>query len=137
MKTNLLTRRSLISRLTAVTVLISAFCFIAGTKTYAADQAVIVDKTHTGPYKALADLAMIDLRKGDIPGAIAHARILEAVWDRGETEMEKNQTDKWKKIDDSLDAFIKPIIAGQKKAPDLAAVEEAYKTFRENLKIAD
>jgi len=40
-------------------------------------------------------------------------------------------------IDEAMDAFIKPVILYDQKAPDPASVRNAYSTYLEKLKAAD
>ena len=102
-----------------------------------------VDNTRMGAYRALAQQSFQAFQKGDNGTAAELARILERTWDQGEWHNSsdgsycKANRAVCQPIDESMDAFIKPIIGFAKKAPDAAAVEAAYKDFLEKLKQAD
>lgn len=101
-----------------------------------------VENVRTGPYRALAQLSFQAFQKGDLAMAAELARILERTWDAAEGkggEQSLIKTDKalFENLDRAMDVFIKPILAYATKTPDPAAVEAAYKDFKEGLKRAD
>jgi hypothetical protein len=96
-----------------------------------------VDNTKMGAYRALAQLSFQAFQKGDNATAAELARILERTWDKGEADLSKSNSDVWKQIDGAMDGFIKPVLHYAAKAPEPAAVEAAYNTYLEKLKLAD
>src|ERR1700730_14594389 len=96
-----------------------------------------VDNTKMGAYRALAQLSFQASQKGDNTTAAELARILERTWDQGEVHLSKSDPDVWKQIDGAMDEFIKPVLHYAAKAPDPTAVQAAYNTYLEKLKLAD
>jgi hypothetical protein len=96
-----------------------------------------VDNTKMGAYRALAQLSFQASQKGDNTTAAELARILERTWDKGEVDLSKSDPDVWKQIDGAMDEFIKPVLHYAAKAPDPTAVQAAYNTYLEKLKLAD
>lgn len=129
-------QRSRFVRVCSVLLLAVALTALGPTQSKAAEprQSVAVERTHAGPYKALAQLAYDAFKNGDLPDASIHARLLEIVWDHGEKDFEKKSPDGFQKIDNSMDAFIKPIIGYAQKTPNSGAVNAAYTAYLESLK---
>ena len=96
-----------------------------------------VDNTKMGAYRALAQLSFQAFQKGDDATAAELARILERTWDKGEGDLSKSNPEVCKQIDGSMDGFIQPVLHYTAKAPDPAAVQAAYNTHLEKLKLAD
>jgi hypothetical protein len=96
-----------------------------------------VDRTHMGVYRALADLIMENLKRGDMVSAAKLARILEISWDRGEEDLHTKSPQVWGGIDTAMDDFVLPIIGYQKAAPDPAKVDAARQAFGAKLKDAE
>jgi hypothetical protein len=106
---------------------------------YAARAAVVnPDQGKMGVYRSLAELTFDAYEDKKDSEAAALARILEKVWDRGETDLRKSSPDTWSKIDRSMDAFIKPLIATQ---VGIGAAEpkvmKAYQQYLDALATAD
>jgi hypothetical protein len=90
-----------------------------------------VQENTDNPYKKLADDAYKAFTAGDRATAAKKARELEKAWDTtGKSELSSNP-DLWEKIDQAMDAFIKPVI--KEKSPDAAKVKAAYDEFISNL----
>ncbi len=102
-------------------------------------QAVGVDDTKMGAYRALAQLSFQAFKRGDGATAAELARILERTWDAaeggsGDGSLIKTKKDLFVEIDKAMDVFIKPVMQYATKAPDPAAVQAAYDDFLKKLK---
>jgi hypothetical protein len=104
-------------------------------------QRVTVDNAKTGAYRALAQLIFQSFKKGDLDTAATLGRILDRTWDQieenGERGLNKSNPKLFEEIDQAMDAFIKPVIHSDQKAPDPRAVETAYNAYLDKLKAAD
>ncbi len=106
-----------------------------------AHQTAGVDDTKMGPYRALAQLALAAIQKGDGATAAKLARILERNWDKaedygGDTALSKTNHALFEGIDKAMDTFINPLLKNA-PSPDLNAIKAAYNTYLEKLKLAD
>ena len=104
-------------------------------------ESVLVTNTKTGVYRALAQLIFQSYKKGDLETAATLGRILDRTWDQieenGAQGLNKTNPKLFEDIDASMDAFIKPVIHFDKKAPDPTAVESTYNAYIDKLKAAD
>ena len=102
---------------------------------------ISLDRTKTGVYRALAQLIFQSFQKNDMDTAATLGHILDQVWDRteetGEHGLNKTNPKLFKDIDEAMDAFIEPVIHYDQKAPDPAAVQAAFNTYLDKLKVAD
>lgn len=132
-------RSSILSRACATFLLLVGLLAATVQDARATDAAetINVEKTHMGPYKALADFAFRDAIKGDYKNAIAHAVVLEVVWDRAETDFEQKNPTIFGQIDEAMDQFIQPILKSTRKAPDTAALTKVYEVYLEKLKLGN
>jgi hypothetical protein len=137
-------RFHLITKFVLIIVLSSAFVgnlrVLAQSK--GPSQTAGVDNTRMGAYRALAELCFQAFQKGDTAAAAKLARILERTWDKGEegggkTSLTVTNAELFEQIDSAMDAFIKPLIAYEKSAPDPVKVAAAYSAFLEKLQLAD
>lgn len=95
---------------------------------------IIVDTSHTGIYKALARLTLDDFNRGDNFAAASHARELEMIWDRAETDLSTNAHDLFKEIDGAMDEFVTPMMDWSfLYPPDPKAVRSAYEDYIKEL----
>lgn len=116
-------------RFLTLVILSAAVRWLSAAPVAAADPAPVLENSYVGIYKALAALTYDDFKKGDNFAAASHARDLETFWDR-ETQMKSKNHPFWHEVDDSMDAFIGPIIDWSfLYPPDPAAVAAAYKDF--------
>ncbi len=98
-----------------------------------------VDDTKMGPYRALAQLAYEASQKGEGPTAAKLARVLERTWDKaedygGDMALSKTNHALFEQIDKAMDQFISLL---QHASPERNAVQSAYNTYLEKLKLAD
>lgn len=123
-----------------VSAVVLSFAVSFGSQLASAQQ-ITLDNSKTGVYKALAQLVLESFKKGDMQTAAVLGRILDRTWDQieenGEHGLNKTNSKLFEDVDEAMDAFIKPIIHYQQKAPDPASVEAAYRTYVEKLKSAD
>ncbi len=101
-----------------------------------------VDDSKTGPYRALAQLALAASQKGDNALAERLARILERTWDKaedfgGDTALSKKNKAVFDEIDKAMDQFIEPLEKHASPAPDAAAIKSAFSAYLEKLKLGD
>jgi hypothetical protein len=96
-----------------------------------------VDQTAMGPYRAIAQLAFRALQKKNYADAATLVRILEMTWDKGESNLAKNNKQLFEEIDAAMDAFIKPILAYKRRPPDLNRVHSTYTEYLRKLELAD
>ena len=107
---------------------------------YTARAAVVnPDNGKMGIYRSLAQLTYQAYVEKDDKEAGVLARILEKVWDREQSGLRTSSPETWGKIDKSLDAFIKPLIAsgttgGRAYEP---TVSKTYQQFLAELAAAD
>jgi hypothetical protein len=100
-----------------------------------------VDDTKMGPYRALAQLAVAALQKGDNASAAKLARILERTWDKaedygGDMALSKTNKPQFEQIDKAMDTFI-TLVEKSGATPDMAAIKTAYTNYLDKLKLAD
>ena len=100
-----------------------------------------VDDTKMGPYRALAQLALAALQKGDSVSAAKLARILERSWDKaedygGDMALSKTNKAQFEQIDKAMDVFIN-LVEKAGAAPDMGTIKTAYGNYLEKLKLAD
>lgn len=89
-------------------------------------------------YRNLAQLAYEFYLKGDNQRAAVLAGIIESVYDRSETDIEKNSPALHGKIDMSMDAFIKPLKYYVKAGrADPAKEKAAFESYLQCLALAD
>jgi hypothetical protein len=86
------------------------------------------------PYRTMATDALNAFKSGDKAMAKSKARDLEKAWDTQQKDLRSKSPDVWKSVDDSMDAFIKPLMKGP--APDAAKVQAAYDDFISKLDAA-
>jgi hypothetical protein len=101
-----------------------------------------VDRTRLGAYRALAQAAFEALQKGDRPGAVRLARILVVTWGRaeehgGEDSLIKKDPALFQQVDKAMNAYWKLLKDSVNVAPEMGAVQNAYNTYEENLRLAD
>jgi hypothetical protein len=96
-----------------------------------------VNRSHMGIYRALAELAVDNVKRNDLASAAKIARILEVTWDRAESDLQAKSKQTWDRVDGALDAFVLPIRSYQKTPPDPTKVDATYRAFLEQLKQAD
>jgi hypothetical protein len=101
-----------------------------------------VDDTKMGPYRALAQLAVVASQKGDNATAAELARILERTWDKaedygGDTALSKTNHALFDQIDKAMDQFIAILIDHPNLAPDGAKLKVLYTSYLDKLKLAD
>jgi hypothetical protein len=106
-----------------------------------AAERIPLNNTKTGVYRALADVIFQSFKKGDMDTAATLGRVLDRTWDQieenGEHGLNKTSPKLFEDIDEAMDAFIKPVIHADQKAPDPSAVESAYNSYVVKLKTAD
>lgn len=90
---------------------------------------IIPSSNELGVYNSLAQFIHDDFKNGDFERAALQARILEISWSRFETEFKTAHPDQWQKLDDTMHAFISPILRYKEKMPDRAALEAAFRTY--------
>lgn len=89
-------------------------------------------------YRNLAQLAYEFYLKGDNQRAAVLAGIIESVYDRSETDLEKNSPALHGKIDMAMDAFIKPLKYYVKAGrADPAKEQVAFENYLKCLALAD
>jgi len=125
-----------------VVAVILAFCFtILHPVASIAGDRIVLENSKTGVYRALAQLTFESFKKGDMATAATLGRILDRTWDQieenGAQGLNKTNAKLFEEIDEAMDAYIKPIIHYEKKAPDPAQVESAYEAYLEKLKTAN
>jgi hypothetical protein len=96
-----------------------------------------VDRSHMGVYRALADLIVEMMKKGDLATSAKLCRILNISWDRGESDLDTKLPKVWGGVDGAMDALILPIMAYEQAKPDAAKVDVAYKAYLGKLKEAE
>lgn len=101
-----------------------------------------VDDTKMGPYRALAQLAVVASQKGDNATAAELARILERTWDKaedygGDTALSKTNHALFDQIDKAMDQFIAVLLDHPNAAPDSAKLKALYTNYLDKLKLAD
>ncbi len=103
-------------------------------------QHITLENSKTGVYRALAQLTFRSFREGDAETAATLGRILDRTWDQieesGERGLKKSDPKLFERIDEAMDAFIKPVIHYDRKAPEPAEVETTYNKYLEELKSA-
>jgi hypothetical protein len=96
------------------------------------------DRGKMAGYRALAKLAYESFQRADFPTAARLADALETFWNQyEEPRMEKASPDKFRTVDDAMDAFIKPLVTYEKKTPDSASVRAAFENYVQKLKLMD
>src|SRR5437016_11645874 len=77
-------------------------------------QHITLENSKTGVYRALAQLTFRSFREGDAETAATLGRILDRTWDQieesGERGLKKSDPKLFERIDEAMDAFIKPVI---------------------------
>jgi hypothetical protein len=101
-----------------------------------------VDNTRMGPYRALAQLSLQALAKGDTAMAAELARILEKTWEKGEMHggaesLNAINSTLAGQIDEAMDDFIKPLKHYAKTPPQVDAVKVACDAFLAKLNQGD
>jgi hypothetical protein len=106
---------------------------------YAARAAIVnPDQGKMGVYRSLAELTYEAYVNKDDAQAAVLARILEKVWDRGETNLRASTPAVWTRIDKSMDGFIKPLSVGiHQGRADGAIISAAYERYLATLASAD
>ena len=96
------------------------------------------DQGKMGVYRSLAELTYQAYLEKDDGQAAVLARILERVWDRGESGLRTSAPETWGKIDKSMDGFIKPLIGASKnERADNSVIASRYEAYLANLATAD
>lgn len=93
---------------------------------------IVVEQGRTAIYKALAQLTVQSLAKGDHEGAVLYAKILENVWDRAADNIPQGVADD---IDDAMDILIAAAKTPDPKDP-VAAIMTAYNGYVKTLDAA-
>ena len=123
-------------RLIAVSVVLLVTAWLS-----ASAEKVPVNNSKSGVYRALADLIFQSYQKGDLDTAGTLGRVLDRTWDtieeNGDHGINKANPKLFEEIDEAMDAFIKPVIHADQKAPDPAAVAAAYHAYVAELQKAD
>lgn len=98
------------------------------------------DYRNVDTYRVLAQMTHQAYKQADDACAALFARILECVWVKGMNEFRRASPAMWKRIDSSMEDFIKPILQyarGKTCRPDAATEASAYKSYRDALTLIE
>lgn len=77
-------------------------------------------------YRAIAEDSLKIVKTGDFAGANKRLKDLETSWDNAEDRMKKKSYNRWRAVDNAMDAALDKLSA---KKPDAAASEKALENL--------